>query len=45
VLQRINESDASWESMVPAQVADMVNKRQLFGYRNPEALADAAAAP
>jgi hypothetical protein len=45
VLKRIKESDASWEGMVPAEVAAMVKHRQLFGYREPELLADAASAP
>ena len=44
VLKRIKERDASWESMVPAEVAAMVKHRQLFGYRDPEALADATSA-
>jgi hypothetical protein len=44
VLKRIKEHDASWEGMVPGEVAAMVKHRQLFGYRDPEALADAASA-
>lgn len=44
VLKRIKENDASWEGMVPAEVAAMVKHRQLFGYREPEVLEDAASA-
>lgn len=40
VLKRIKEDDASWESMVPLEVAEMVKRRQLFGYRQ---VLDAAA--
>jgi hypothetical protein len=42
VLKRIKESDASWEEMVPPEVAQLVKQRQLFGYRNLEGLEDAA---
>ncbi len=42
VLKRIKENDASWEDMVPPEVAQMVKERQLFGYRNPEGSEDAA---
>ena len=42
VLKRIKENDASWEEMVPPEVAQMVKQRQLFGYRNPEGSEDAA---
>jgi hypothetical protein len=48
VLKRIKENDASWEGMVPPEVAQMVMDRQLFGYRNREgcdAAAFAAASP
>ena len=44
VLNRIRQNDAAWEGMVPLEVADMVKKRQLFGYRNPAVSNDAAAA-
>ncbi len=37
VLRLIKESDASWENMVPAEVAAMVKSRQLFGYRDQRA--------
>jgi hypothetical protein len=42
VLKRIKENDASWESMVPPEVAQMVKERRLFGYRNREGGEDAA---
>jgi hypothetical protein len=42
VLKRIRQNDPGWESMVPPEVAEMVKKRQLFGYRDPEGLDDAA---
>lgn len=32
VLAKIKANDASWEDMVPAQVAQMIKERQLFGY-------------
>jgi hypothetical protein len=42
VLKRIKENDASWEDMVPIEVAQMVKERQLFGYHNRESSDDAA---
>ena len=33
VLRRIAAQDSSWESMVPAQVADVIKKRGFFGYQ------------
>jgi len=42
VLKRIKENDASWEGMVPPEVAQMVKERQLFGYRKREGSEDAA---
>ncbi len=33
VLKRIAEGDASWETMVSPQVADMIKQRGFFGYR------------
>ena len=33
VLRRIPTDDATWESMVPAEVADLIRKRGFFGYR------------
>ena len=32
VLRRIAANDASWESMVPANVADLIKRRSFFGY-------------
>ena len=32
VLKRIADHDASWESMVPAAVCDLIKKRGFFGY-------------
>ena len=33
VLKRIKENDVSWEAMVPAEIAEMIKCRQLFGCR------------
>jgi hypothetical protein len=33
VLRRIPTDDASWESMVPAEVAELIRKRGFFGYK------------
>jgi hypothetical protein len=33
VLKRIATRDPSWEQMVPAAVADLIKRRQYFGYR------------
>jgi hypothetical protein len=33
VLKRIKENDASWESMVPPEIADVIRRRHFFGYR------------
>jgi hypothetical protein len=33
VLAKIQSGDASWESMVPPQVAEIIRERGLFGYR------------
>ena len=35
VLRRIAADDASWETMVPAEVADLIKKRAFFGYVRP----------
>jgi hypothetical protein len=32
VLKRLRESDASWETMVPPEVAQIIKKRKLLGY-------------
>ncbi len=36
VLQRIKNNDAEWENMVPPEIAEMIKRRQFFGYRNAE---------
>jgi hypothetical protein len=36
VLRRIAANDPSWETMVPAEVADLIKKRAFFGYVRPE---------
>jgi hypothetical protein len=36
VLKRIKENDASWLNMVPAEIAEIIKRRQLFGYRDAE---------
>ena len=33
VLKRIKENDASWEAMVPPEIADVIKRRHFFGYR------------
>lgn len=33
VLRKLREGDASWEAMVPPQVATMIKARKLFGYK------------
>jgi hypothetical protein len=38
VLRRIKENDVAWEAMVPLEVAEMVKRRQLFGYREADVL-------
>jgi hypothetical protein len=37
VLQRLQQGDATWESMVPPPVAKAIKDRQLFGYGSPVA--------
>lgn len=34
VLQKIRNRDASWETMVPHEVVDIIKSRSYFGYRN-----------
>jgi hypothetical protein len=41
VLRRIKDNDASWESMVPPEIARVIKDRQYFGYREAEGSADA----
>jgi hypothetical protein len=45
VLKRISENDASWEDMVPLEVAEMVKQRQLFGYRASDVQEDSSFVP
>jgi hypothetical protein len=33
VLHRIKENDVGWENMVPPEIAEMIKRRQFFGYR------------
>jgi hypothetical protein len=35
VLRRIAAQDDSWETMVPAEVADLIKRRAFFGYVKP----------
>jgi hypothetical protein len=35
VLAKMRAGDASWENMVPPEVAQMIKARQFFGYRPP----------
>ena len=35
VLVKIQQGDGSWEKMVPPKVAEMIKRRNLFGYRSP----------
>jgi hypothetical protein len=35
VLAKLQSGDARWEQMVPPEVADLIMKRQFFGYRRP----------
>jgi hypothetical protein len=37
VLRRIKENDASWETMVPTEIAQVIKNRHFFGYREAEA--------
>jgi hypothetical protein len=41
VLRRIKQEDASWENIVPAEIAQVIKQRRFFGYREAEIL-DAA---
>ena len=36
VLRRIKENDASWETMVPPEIAEVIKHRRFFGYREAE---------
>src|SRR3984893_3790674 len=37
VLRRIKDNDASWETMVPPEIARVIKDRHFFGYREAEA--------
>jgi hypothetical protein len=41
VLRRIKDHDASWEAMVPPEIAQVIKDRRFFGYREAEAPDDA----
>jgi hypothetical protein len=41
VLRRIKDHDASWEAMVPPEIAQLIKDRHYFGYREAEATDDA----
>jgi hypothetical protein len=43
VLRRIKDNDASWETMVPPEIAKVIRDRRFFGYRETEALDDSLA--
>jgi hypothetical protein len=36
VLRRIKDEDASWEAMVPSEIAEVIKRRRFFGYREVE---------
>ncbi len=36
VLRRIKDHDASWEDMVPPEIAEVIKRRAFFGYREAE---------
>ena len=38
VLRRIKDRDATWEQMVPPEIAEMIKNRGFFGYQEAEAL-------
>jgi hypothetical protein len=38
VLRRIKDHEASWESMVPEQIAEVIKQRCFFGFREADAL-------
>ncbi|MGB6472048.1 MAG: hypothetical protein WBE88_14430, partial [Candidatus Acidiferrales bacterium] len=42
VLRRIKDHDASWEAMVPPEIAEVIKKRHYFGYSDAE-ISDAVA--
>jgi hypothetical protein len=36
VLRRIAGGDATWETMVPSEVGELIKKRGFFGYHRPD---------
>jgi hypothetical protein len=42
VLKRIKNNDASWETMVPPEIAHVIKDRHYFGYTEPDGAAEAA---
>jgi len=40
VLRRIKDHDATWETMVPPEIAQAIKDRHYFGYRQVEATED-----
>lgn len=42
VLNRIQSGDASWEDMVPAEIAEVIKRHCFFGYREPSKVEDVA---
>jgi hypothetical protein len=40
--RRIKNNDASWETMVPPEIATVIKDRHYFGYHETEDVADAA---
>lgn len=42
VLKRIDAGDASWEDMVPAEIAEVIKRRCFFGYREAKKVEDVA---
>jgi hypothetical protein len=36
VLRRIKDNDATWETMVPPEIAEVIKHHRYFGYREPE---------
>jgi hypothetical protein len=45
VLERIKDGDASWESMVPSEIADIIKRRGFFGCKKSAEPAAAPASP
>lgn len=39
VLRRIKDGDATWEAMVPPQIAEVIKQRGFFGYCEAETYA------